>query len=126
METNKNDLWLYLSTLLIVVLAIGIWFVGPDTFKKPDPAKDLVVRSAMAYNRGDYIGCIQTATDALKLKKEYADAYNNRAVCYLGLKDYDKAEADALHGLKINDAPMNPKLHANLAWIRDSRARAGR
>jgi tetratricopeptide (TPR) repeat protein len=43
------------------------------------------------YQKGDYAGCIRAAEKALKIKPNFAEAYNNIGSSYIALKEYNKA-----------------------------------
>jgi tetratricopeptide (TPR) repeat protein len=43
------------------------------------------------YQKGDYTGCIRAAEKALKIKPNFAEAYNNIGSSYIALKEYKKA-----------------------------------
>ena len=43
------------------------------------------------YNKGDYQGCIDACNKALKIKPDYAEAYNNICSAYNALGNYKKA-----------------------------------
>ncbi len=67
----------------------------------PTPGKYLSL-SAMYYQKGDYEKCIAAAEEALKIKPDFADAYNNIGTSYNMLKQYDKAIAACQKALEIN------------------------
>jgi len=58
--------------------------------KGPDPAKYLTL-SLQYYQAGKYQECINAAAEAVKLKPDYAEAYNNMGTAYNQLKQYNKA-----------------------------------
>ncbi len=57
-------------------------------YKTPEQFLNL---SLMYYNAGNYRGCINTAEKALKLKPDYAEAYNNIGTSYNQLRQFDSA-----------------------------------
>lgn len=62
-----------------------------DEIKKaPSPEKFLDL-SLNYYKAGNYEKCIEAANEALKLKPDYKEAYNNIGSAYNMLKNYDKA-----------------------------------
>lgn len=56
----------------------------------PTPENYLTL-SLECYNNSDYYGCIDACNQALKLKPDYADAYNNICSAYNSLGEYKKA-----------------------------------
>lgn len=85
-------------------------------------AEAQVDRSNLAYRAGQYREAIQAATAALKLKPEYALAYNNLAVSYLGLHMYDEALHNAREALRVQ--PNWDLAKNNLAWIQREKAKS--
>ena len=57
---------------------------------KPTPENYLTL-SLECYNAGDFYGCIDACNEAIKLKPNYADAYNNICSAYNSLGQYQKA-----------------------------------
>lgn len=57
-----------------------------------DPtAEKYLILSLDYYSEGNYMQSIDAAKEAIKLKKDYADAYNNIGCAYSALHQYDKA-----------------------------------
>ena len=56
----------------------------------PSPEKYLSL-SFTYYLAAEYRQSIEIAQEAVKMKPDYAEAYNNIGAAYIGLKDYDKA-----------------------------------
>ncbi|MBD2611853.1 MAG: tetratricopeptide repeat protein [Nostoc sp. ZfuVER08] len=65
-----------------------------------------------------YVEAIENFTEAIKLKNDFASAYNHRCLVYLRLKDYQNAIADCNQAL--NFTPNNVEAHLNrgLAYYR--------
>lgn len=61
-----------------------------ETKNAPSPEKYLNL-SLMNYQAGRYQNSIDAAKEALKLKPDFAEAYNNIGSAYTALKQYDKA-----------------------------------
>ena len=55
----------------------------------------------LAYAK-DYNGAIRLYNEALQLKPNYADAYNNRGIAYRHLKQYERAIADHDKAIQLN------------------------
>lgn len=55
---------------------------------------------------------LEAINHAIRLEKNYSDAWNNRASVYYMSGDFKHAIKDYLHAIKIND--LNPSYHSNL------------
>ncbi len=76
-------------------------------------AENFLQLSLEYYNAGRFNDCVSAARHALKLRPNYAEAYNNIAAGYQGLHDWD-ASIDALRqALRIK--PNYPLAKNNLA-----------
>lgn len=64
-------------------------------------AADHLNASLQHYNAGRYQQCIDEANEALKLKSDYAEAYNNLAAGYIGLGNWDEAISSAQQALRV-------------------------
>jgi tetratricopeptide (TPR) repeat protein len=53
------------------------------------------------YNAGRYQQCIEAAREALKLKSDYPEAYNNIAAGYIRLENWDEAIKNARESLRL-------------------------
>ncbi|MDQ3046637.1 MAG: tetratricopeptide repeat protein [Bacteroidota bacterium] len=69
--------------------------------KAPTPQKYLDL-SLMYYQAADYKRSILAAENAIRLKPDYAEAFNNIGSSYNMLKEYDKAIAACKKALEIN------------------------
>jgi tetratricopeptide (TPR) repeat protein len=58
--------------------------------------------SLMYYNAGNYQGCINAAESALKLKPDYAEAYNNIGSAYNAMNKFEEGAKACEAALKIN------------------------
>jgi tetratricopeptide (TPR) repeat protein len=74
------------------------------------------------YRAGHYQESIEAAEAFLKINPKSADAYNNIAVGYLGLKKFDEAIASAEQALRLQ--PDHALAAGNLNWIRQEKAKA--
>ena len=69
-----------------------------------------------------YQECIDAAREALKLKPDYAEAYNNLGYCSGGLGKFDEAVQYLNEALRIR--PDFQLAKGNLAWVQAERAKA--
>lgn len=76
--------------------------VSVEEIKKNPTAERYLDLSLMLYQKGMYMESIGAAAAALKLKPDYAEAYNNIGSAYNQLKQYDKAIAACQKALEIN------------------------
>ena len=58
--------------------------------------------SLVQYRRGNYEGCIESAREALKLKPDSAEAYNNIGAAYAGLNQWDQAIENEREALRLD------------------------
>jgi tetratricopeptide (TPR) repeat protein len=58
-------------------------------------------RGNQAYHAGDYQQAITDYTEAIRLKPDYAEAFNNRGNSYSELKQYDKAIGDYNEAIRL-------------------------
>ena len=65
-------------------------------------ADHLLNMSLQMYQAGNYNGCINLAKQALKIKPDYAEAFNNISCSYNQLGKYDSSIIYADKGLAIN------------------------
>ena len=63
--------------------------------------------------QNNYIQAVTDFTKAIELNPKYADAFNNRAVSYFALLEYDKAWAD-VHVAEELGANINPNFISDL------------
>jgi tetratricopeptide (TPR) repeat protein len=66
------------------------------------------------YEAGDFQGSVDAARMALRLRPDYAEAYNNIAAGLASLKRWDEAIQAAREALRVN--PDFPLARNNLAW----------
>lgn len=78
---------------------------------RPEDYLDLSLRRHQA---GRYQECIEAAQKALRLRPDYAEAYNNIAAAYQSMRDWDRAIAAAREALRIK--PDFPLARNNLAY----------
>lgn len=65
--------------------------------EKPDQAYEQAFNQGYSLQKkSDYFGAIEKYSEAISLKSDYAEAYNNRAYCYkMVAKDYLKLSGDS-------------------------------
>lgn len=130
-----------MKTLLIVTLVIagalsGCGSAPAKPFKQsiqgsalhtselaPLAARQALNRSLTAYQAQNWDLCIINANDAIKISPNYAEAYNNRAVARLMLKQYAGALLDARTAVQLK--PTMQLARNNLVWIDKEIAKAG-
>lgn len=83
---------------------------------KPGPitADSLLEESLLQYRNGNYAASIQAARDALRLRPQFAEAYNNIAAAYQSMGQWDEAIQAAREALRIR--PDFQLAKNNLAW----------
>ena len=79
-------------------------------------------RSLDFYRAGKYAECIATARQALKLRPDYAGAWNNIAAAYNALSGWDDAIAAGETAVGLD--PTNRLARNNLAWAHAHKAQA--
>jgi len=75
--------------------------------------------SLQFYNRGEYQQCIDACNEALKLKPDYAEAYNNICSAYNAMKMWDKGVEACENALKIR--PEYELAKNNLNWAKSNK-----
>ncbi len=78
-------------------------------------AADHVNLSLQQCQAGRYKECIDEARQAIALKPDYAEAYNNVAAGYMGLQNWDEAIKNAQEALRINPDFSLARNNLNLA-----------
>ncbi|WP_346238762.1 tetratricopeptide repeat protein [Niabella insulamsoli] len=82
-------------------------------------SEDYINLSLVLYNAGAYEDCIAACRNALALKPDNADAYNNICAAYNMLKQWDKAKEACKKALELN--PNHANAPANLKWAENER-----
>lgn len=77
--------------------------------------KEKVDKAVELYNQGKFKEAIDAFSSVLETCQDNAELYNNIALCYANLGEYDKAEKHYLRAQELN--PKLPQVYINLADI---------
>lgn len=104
-----------------IALALVCIFIASPGYSLPATeitAGDFFKLGVEKTQHGSYAEAIENFTEAIKVKNDFAAAYNHRCLVYLKLKDYQNAIADCNQAL--NFTPNNVEAHLNrgLAYYR--------
>lgn len=83
-----------------------------DKVKRSPTADKYLTLSLRYYNAGRFEQCIDACNEAIKLKPNFPEAYNNICAAYNKMQQWDKAIVAAKQGLALN--PNNQLLKNNL------------
>jgi S1-C subfamily serine protease len=72
-------------------------------------------RASEEFKKGNYQAAIADYTEAIRLKPDFADAFNDRGVVYLMLKQGDKALNDCTEAIRLK--PNSPYFYTNRGTI---------
>src|ERR1700758_1983162 len=72
-----------------------------DTTRSLDPVADMYKAATKLMDSLQYKPAIKLYEKVVKKRKDYAEAYNKMASCYLQLKDYNKAQENMELSLKF-------------------------
>ncbi len=89
----------------------------------PGP-EDYLSLSLRSYQAGDFPQSIAAAREALKLRPDYAEAWNNMAAAFAALHRWDDAIDAAGRAIRLK--PDYQLARNNLAWAQQGKAAAGR
>lgn len=92
-----------------------------DEVAKNPTADGYLSLSVEYYNRGEYQKCIDACNEALKLKPDYSEAYNNICSAYNAMQMWDKGIEACEKALKIN--PAFERATNNLNWAKAEKAK---
>jgi len=91
------------------------------TYARQHPTpENFLELSLQFYNRGEYQQCIDACNEAIKLKPDYAEAYNNICSAYNALKMWDKGAEACKKALKIR--PDYELAKNNLKWAETAKS----
>ena len=121
-ETSNIDWWLNL--ILIILAAIAIWAalitiwatvyvgrstiqIGKDKTESAESAKDAQAAAKFAegnakFEQKDLAGAIADYNEAIRLKPDFTEAYNNRGHAKLEQDDFREAIADFNEAIRLN------------------------
>lgn len=77
--------------------------------------KEKVEKALDFYNKGEYQKAIDIFSSVLETCQDNAELYNNIALCYANLNDFDRAEKNYLKAQELN--PKLAQVYINLADI---------
>lgn len=77
--------------------------------------KEKVDKAIELFNKGNYKEAIDVFSSVLETCQDNAELYNNIALCYANIGEYDKAEKNYLKAQHLN--PKLPQVYINLADI---------
>ena len=90
---------------LIFLFAVLAWVTGPVTSSRPavssKNAETCYNRGNVFFDKGEYDLAITDYTAAIRLKPDYADAYNNRGAAYCAKDGYNLAIADCTEAIRL-------------------------
>ena len=89
--------WQILQSMTIPSPLVNV----PSPGNTASTAEDLVQKGMEKYNKKDYQGAIDDYNQAIKLKPDYADAYNSRGVSRSSLGDKKEAIDDYNQAIKL-------------------------
>ena len=90
---------------------------------KTRPTPESFINLSLVYFRaGNYDGCVSAAQEALKLRPNYALAYNNIGAGYLALKRWDEAIAATEQSLRLD--PGSQLAKNNMAAAQSGKQKA--
>ena len=91
---------IFMSFFLLLAGNLFSQSAKKDTTRSLDPAADLYKAANKLIDSLDYKNAIKTLQKAVKIKKEYAEAYNRQAFCFMQLKDFENAQKSLELSLK--------------------------
>jgi len=106
------------AVLLVYPLSLAAWRQTAPAGQSP--AQSALTASYEHYQAGRYEEAIASAKTALAADPSSADAYNNMAVAYLGLRKYPEAVRAAEEAIRLK--PDYQLAKNNLAWIQREQA----
>jgi len=116
--------WAMAAVVLVVLgYLLATWLQGGGGKSSGTSAQSALRSSFEHYKAGRYDNAITAAKSALAADPTVAaDAYNNIAVSYLGLRQYDKAIEAAREAIRLR--PDYQLAKNNLAWIQREMAKS--
>lgn len=122
MDPGKSDrfwrVWRWVIAVAVVVMLVFALRIANSRA----PAAGALQRSFQQYQAGRFQEAIVSANAAIAANPASADAYNNLAVSYLGLRQFDGAIQAAQDAIRLK--PDYQLAKNNLAWIQREKAKA--
>jgi tetratricopeptide (TPR) repeat protein len=109
------------ATMAIVAFPLASHFFSGASAGAAE--ENLLQLSAQRYQAKQYRQAIDAARGYLQTNPGSSEAYNNIAVSFLELGEYDEAERNAKQALQLD--PNNDLAKHNLSWVASERAKAG-
>ena len=100
--------------------AASSWSARADALK-PTP-ESYLNRSLELYQQGKFEESIQAAQEALKVRPDYSEAWNNIAAAYNSESKWDEGISAAVEAVRLN--PTNQLAKNNLAWALQQKQKA--
>jgi tetratricopeptide (TPR) repeat protein len=112
-----------------IAFALVCFFIASPGYSLPTTiteitAGDFFKLGIEKMQHGSYAEAIENFTEAIKLKNDFAPAYNHRCLVYLKLKDYQNAIADCNQALNLTPNNVEAHLHRGLAYYRQGNYQA--
>jgi tetratricopeptide (TPR) repeat protein len=122
--SGSRWLWVLVAMVFALLAYPILQMVTKNTAppKLPDGAQALLNVSFQLFQAGRYQEAIGAASAVLKMVPNSADAYNNIAVSYAALKNWDEAVKNVQEALRIR--PDYQLARNNLAWFIKERVKA--
>ena len=89
-------------SVLSAVLAFFIVFLAIPFSASAQTADEFFKSGYNKYETGDYVGAIADYSQAIRLKPDYLEAYNNRGSAKNGLSKYIEAITDYTETIRLN------------------------
>ena len=112
---SPNRLYRYsggIAVIAIVVVIVSVMMTAREEISPPPPpapapapalnALDYFTRGLALQNKGDLDGALIEYGEAIRLKPDYADAYNNRGIARSDTRDFDGAIKDYSEAIRLN------------------------
>ena len=97
------------------------WQISAEQFKNNPTPENYLNLSLQYYNNGDFQKCIDACNQALKLRPDFSEAYNNICSAYNAMKMWDKASEACEKALQCN--PDNEYAKNNLKLAKSKLAK---
>jgi tetratricopeptide (TPR) repeat protein len=85
--------------------------------------EDYLATSLSFFRAGRFADCVQAAKQAIQLRPDYAEAWNNVGACYNSLSQWDQGIEACRQAIRFK--PDFPLAKNNLAWAESQKAKTG-